>query len=286
MPSSNKAHALVCHPVMTFILTVNELDANDQIYLFSEGRLLTPRGRLHWRVEQLQSQAQELEHLHLIHHESVRHVTTHVSPTIASSLQAEEHSLRSLLMAEGAGVLATIGKANQILDWHESQKYCGRCGAETVAQLDNRVLLCSGCQKTYFPRINPCIIVLVTKGDEILLARNAHYKGKFLSCLAGFIEVGESAEETLHREVKEEVGIEVENIRYVKSQCWPFPSQLMLGFYADYKSGDIVPDEVEIEFADWFNINDMPTIPNPGISVAGELITGYIAARKAGTICE
>lgn len=267
---------------MTFILTVNELDENDQIYLFSDGRLLTPQGGLHWRAEQLQSQ--ELEPLHLIHHEAVRHVTTRVSADVASNLQAEDHSLRSILMAEGAEILATIGKANQILDWHQSQRYCGYCGSETIAQVDNRVLLCTGCSKTYFPRINPCIIVLVTRGDEILLARNAQYKGKFLSCLAGFIEVGESAEETLHREVMEEVGVEVENIRYVKSQCWPFPSQLMLGFYADYKSGDIVIDEQEIEYADWFNIHDMPAIPNPGISVAGELITGYIAARKTGII--
>ncbi len=267
---------------MTFILQANEINADDQIYLFSEGRLLTPRGTLHWRIDQVMAQLPEFEQLHLVQHDSVRSLATRVSSEIAAQLDAEDHSLRSILMAEGAEVLATVGKANQILDWHASHRFCGRCGGPTTAQSDNRVLLCSACNTQFFPRINPCIIVLVTRGDEILLAKNARYQSNFLSCLAGFIEVGESAEETLHREVREEVGIEVENIRYVKSQCWPFPSQLMLGFYADYKSGDIVPDEEEIEYAEWYNINAIPPIPSPGISVAGELITGYIASRKAG----
>ena len=269
---------------MTFLVTTDELNSDDQIYLFQEGRLLTPEAQLHWRIEQLAAELDAFEHLHVIQHGQVRSLAVQVSPDMAGRLQAEDHSLRSLLMAEGAEILSTIGKANQILDWHASQQYCGYCGSKTEAQAQHRALQCLSCEKQYFPRINPCIIVLVTRGDEILLAQSARYKGKFLSCLAGFIEVGESAEETLHREVREEVGIEVENIRYVKSQCWPFPSQLMLGFYADYKSGDIVPDEEEIEYADWFNINEIPAVPNPGISVAGELITGYIAARKAGHI--
>lgn len=267
---------------MTFILNANELLEDDQIYLFSEGRLLTPRNSLHWRTEQVWADIQNLEQLHLINHESVRTLATQVSAEIARKLEAEDHSLRSILMSEGADILTTIGKANQILDWHASHRHCGACGNPTIAQPDNRVLSCSACGKQYFPRINPCIIVLVTRGDEILLAKNARYQGNFMSCLAGFIEVGESAEETLRREVREEVGIEVQNIRYVKSQCWPFPSQLMLGFYADYLSGDIVPDGEEIEYANWFTIEEVPPVPSPGISVAGELITGYIAARKSG----
>ena len=269
---------------MTFLLTTNELEPEDQIFLFHEDRLLTPGAGLHWEVEQLRSELDALDKFHIIQHGPVRSLATRVATETASRLRAEDHTLRSLLMAEGAEILTTIGKANQILDWHDSQRYCGYCGNQTEAQAQHRALHCSSCERQYFPRINPCIIVLVTRGDEILLAQNARYKGKFLSCLAGFIEVGESAEETLHREVMEEVGLEVENIRYVKSQCWPFPSQLMLGFYADYKSGEIVPDKEEIDYAAWFNIHDVPPVPNPGISVAGELITGYIAARKAGQI--
>ena len=119
------------------------------------------------------------------------------------------------------------------------------------------------------------MIVLITKGNEILLARNARFRTGFFSCLAGFIEIGESAESTVHREIKEEVGVFVDNVRYKKSQSWPFPSQLMLGFHADYVSGEIVAEPSEIEEAAWFDIFDLPSVPSPKISVAGELIQLY-----------
>ncbi|MFT7015569.1 MAG: NAD+ diphosphatase [Pseudohongiellaceae bacterium] len=118
--------------------------------------------------------------------------------------------------------------------------------------------------------------MLIVDGDKILLARSARFKSNFFSCLAGFMEVGETAEETVAREVKEEVGLEIENIRYLKSQSWPFPSQLMLGFIADYKSGDIVPEPGEIEEANWYHVDDLPAVPSPSISVAGELIQYYV----------
>ena len=107
------------------------------------------------------------------------------------------------------------------------------------------------------------------------MARSARFKTGFFSCLAGFIEVGETAEETVSREIKEEVGLKVENIRYIKSQSWPFPSQLMLGYHADYREGDITPDPTEIEEADWFDVNNLPATPSPSVSVAGELIQIY-----------
>ena len=123
--------------------------------------------------------------------------------------------------------------------------------------------------------------MLVVDGRRILLARNARYRTGFYSCLAGFIEVGESAEDTVKREVMEEVGVEVENIRYFKSQSWPFPSQLMLGFFADYVSGDIVPEPGEIEEADWYDIDDLPNIPAANISVAGQLIEHYVRQMQS-----
>ena len=122
--------------------------------------------------------------------------------------------------------------------------------------------------------------MLVVQGDKILLARSARFKSGFYSCLAGFIEVGETPEQTVAREIREEVGIEVENIRYSKSQSWPFPSQLMLGFYADYKSGEIVPEEEEIAEAAWYQINQLPVVPSASISVAGQLIQDYVSWRK------
>ena len=123
--------------------------------------------------------------------------------------------------------------------------------------------------------------MLVVDGERILLARNARYRTGFYSCLAGFIEVGESAEDTVKREVKEEVGVEVNNIRYFKSQSWPFPSQLMLGFFANYESGDIVPEPGEIEEAGWYDIDNLPKVPSAQISVAGELIEHYVRQMKS-----
>jgi len=121
---------------------------------------------------------------------------------------------------------------------------------------------------------------LVSRDSEILLARSSRFKSGFYSCLAGFIEAGETPEQCVAREVKEEVNLEVENIRYIKSQSWPFPSQLMLGFIADYKEGEILPDKSEIEEAAWYPIDDLPNVPKASITIAGELIDYYCDERK------
>ena len=139
-----------------------------------------------------------------------------------------------------------------------------------------RTTRCTACGKEYYPRINPCIIVLITRGDKILLARSSRRGTDFYSCLAGFIEPGESAEQAVRREVFEEVGLQVTNIRYTGSQPWPFPSQLMLGFYADYLDGEINPDPEEIADADWYAVDQLPKVPSPRISIAGQLIETYV----------
>ncbi len=193
---------------------------------------------------------------------------------------AEAVPLRSLLFKSDQA-LETAGKANQILDWYKAHRFCGYCGQATIPDATQLAVRCISCNHHFFPRINPCVIVLVLKGDKMLLAKNARYRTNFLSCLAGFIEVGESAEDTVIREVKEESGLDVENIRYFKSQSWPFPSQLMLGFYADYKSGEIVPEPGEIEEADWYGIDDLPQVPSGKISVAGELIENFIRQMQS-----
>tara|TARA_B110000908_G_C9927226_1_gene302304 strand:+ start:76 stop:450 length:375 start_codon:yes stop_codon:yes gene_type:complete len=118
--------------------------------------------------------------------------------------------------------------------------------------------------------------MLVTKGDQMLLAQSSRFKSNFYSCLAGFIEIGETPEQTVHREVKEEVNLQVKNVRYISSQSWPFPSQLMLGFLAEYDSGEIVPEPSEIADARWFDIDSLPNVPSEKISVAGKLIGTFI----------
>lgn len=172
-------------------------------------------------------------------------------------------------------LFSMAGRAAQLLDWERDHQFCGRCGSPMQADTVERAMRCEPCGTSHFPKIAPCIIVLVTRGEDLLLARNAGFPGAMYSTLAGFIEPGESAEETLVREVREEVGVEVGRLRYFQSQAWPFPNQLMLGFFAEYAGGEVVPDQVEIADAGWFHYTDLPMIPPPS-SVAGQLIRHYV----------
>lgn len=186
---------------------------------------------------------------------------------------------REILLAGSFDSFAPLGRASQVAQWVADHRFCGRCGSDMQPARQQLMLECTACQHHVYPRINPCVIVLITRGDQVLLASHHRHGKAFYSCLAGFVEAGESAEEAVHREVMEEVGIEIENLRYLGSQPWPFPSQLMFGFYADYKSGEIDADENEIEDAVWFDISDLPFVPNPDISIAGRLIAGYRQLR-------
>lgn len=157
------------------------------------------------------------------------------------------------------------------INWLNNTKFCDKCGNPLELHQTENALYCKACGKIHFPRIEPCIIVLVHKNDEILLLRHTYRNQDRFACLAGFMELGESAEECVAREVKEEVGIEITNIRYKGSQGWPFPDQLMLAFYADYKSGEIKLQENEVAEAKWFTRDNLPNVPNPG-TVAWKLI--------------
>lgn len=190
-------------------------------------------------------------------------------------LELQRGNLYQLLGRVDEALFALAGRAAQLLDWERDHQFCGRCGR--VMQVDpvERAMRCEPCGTIHYPKIAPCVIVLVTRGEELLLARNANFPVPMYSTLAGFIEPGESAEETLVREVREEVGVTVSGLRYFQSQSWPFPNQLMLGFFAEYASGEIVPDGVEIADAGWFHYSDLPMVPPPS-SVAGQLIRHYV----------
>ena len=137
---------------------------------------------------------------------------------------------------------------------------------------------CDSCESQHYPRLAPSMIVLVTRGDEILLARSPRFVIGVYSTLAGFVEPGESVEHCVAREVREEVGLEVKNLHYIGSQGWPFPHSLMLGFHAEYAGGDIVMQEDEIEDARWFRVDDLPPLP-ASRSIARHLIDLYVARR-------
>lgn len=167
------------------------------------------------------------------------------------------------------------GRALQITRWYRDHQFCGVCGSRTRESTSDRALVCSQCEQRYYPRISPCVIGLVTRGRECLLARGTRTPEGFFSTLAGFIEPGESAEQALAREVNEEVGIQIKNIRYFDSQPWPFPGQLMLGFHAEYDSGEISIDDNEILEARWFDVENLPRTPPLG-TIAGRLIQAYV----------
>jgi NAD+ diphosphatase len=173
------------------------------------------------------------------------------------------------------------GRAVQIVEWARTHRFCGRCATPTVLAPGERAMRCPECGLLAFPRLAPAMITLVTRGEgadsEALLARGAQFSLPMYSCLAGFVEPGESLEGAVEREVREEVGIAVKNVRYWGSQPWPFPHSLMLGFRAEYESGDIVCDPIEILDANWYRRGELPQIP-PGISIARKLIDGWLLA--------
>lgn len=176
------------------------------------------------------------------------------------------------------------GRAVQIIAWDRTHQFCGQCGTRTVYHHVDRATECPHCGLVNYPRIAPAVIVAVERGDELLMARNPNFPAAFFSVLAGFVEAGESLEETVRREIREEVSIEVAEIRYFGSQSWPFPNSLMIGFTATYASGEIRIDPREVAEASWFRYDALPRVP-PRLSIARRLIDAFVA-KHGGTTGE
>jgi len=163
----------------------------------------------------------------------------------------------------------------QLNNWYLENKFCGKCGTKTAEKPDERAIICPNCNTVVFPKISPAIIVAILCKDKILLAHNSNFEQKRYSLVAGYVDVGETLEETVMREVKEEVGLDVKNIRYYKSQPWAFSGSMMIGFTAEADDTQpIRPDNVEITEADWFSRENLPNHP-PKISIAGEMIDKF-----------
>jgi NAD+ diphosphatase len=166
-------------------------------------------------------------------------------------------------------------RASHMLEWDRTSRYCGNCGAGMIRVKDMNAKECLSCGYLCFPRISPAVIVLVERKNRVLLARLKRFSEELYSVIAGFVEPGETLEETVRREIEEEVGIRVKNISYFGSQPWPFPDSLMIGFTAEYESGEIKIDETEITDARWFEPDKLPTIPGR-ISIARKLIDWFV----------
>ena len=205
-----------------------------------------------------------------------RHIfTSEISDT---GIQGDTLGLRALFGRIERLKFNVASRAIQVLNWHQSHQFCGRCGGRNVPHERDRAMVCRECRLHVYPRLSPSIIVLVHREDEVLLARNHRFPEGMYSTLAGFVEPGESIEQTVDREVFEEVGVQVVPPEFKGSQSWPFPDSLMLGFHAEYSGGDIVCQEDEIADARWFPIDDLPAIPGK-MAISRWLIDSYLSHR-------
>lgn len=172
--------------------------------------------------------------------------------------------------------------AHQLMNWYQVNHFCGKCGAAMLPRKDERSISCTNCESTVYPKISPAIIVAITCGEKILLAKGINFRGSFYSLVAGYADVGESLEEAVIREVKEEVGLDVKNIRYYKSSPWPISGSLMIGFTAEADDQQpITIDPGEISHAAWFSRENLPPHPPASISIAGELIEMFRTGKMS-----
>ena len=193
-------------------------------------------------------------------------------PVIPEAFRQME--LRQVFRRFESDFVQAAGLAGHLLAWHRNHRYCSRCGDVNEDKEDERAKICPTCGLVNYPRLSPAIIVAVVRDGKLLLARSPRFPEAFYSVLAGFVEPGETLEHCVRREVFEEVGISVKNIRYFGSQPWPFPDSLMLGFTAEYAGGEIKEDGVEISHADWYPPDRLPRVP-PKISIARKLIDWF-----------
>lgn len=187
------------------------------------------------------------------------------------------NNLRQMLATMSPEEFRTAARERELEEWRSINRFCGKCAAPMQPHVNpaERALVCSKCGYTAYPKLSPAVIVLVTKGNKILLQRNTHYKLRNWTLVAGFVDAGENFEDAVRREVMEESSIEVKDLRYFGSQTWPFPSNIMIGFRAEYASGELAPDGEEVVESSWFDRDNLPEIPHKG-SIARQMIDEWL----------
>ena len=201
------------------------------------------------------------------------------NPVLPGELRAV--GLREAYYVLPADLFRVLGTARQKVEWYRTHGFCSRCGAPTSRHETHEAMACHACGQLQFARLAPAVIVLVERGREMLLGRSPHFPPGVYSTIAGFVEPGESLEECVHREIEEEVGVRVDNLRYFGSQPHPFPHSLMLGFVADWAGGEVRIDRDELEDAGWFAPGGLPELPHP-MSIARALIEDFLARSSGG----
>lgn len=251
------------------------IEANDFVFHFRDNALLLKKekGEFHLpRKEELNSCASEGIFMFELNHTAC-FLVWDCESTKNAMLAYYEVSFRNPFCQKEIDWSA--GVALQLKNWYQAHKFCGKCGSVTKHKQDERAILCPSCKSILFPHISPAIIVAILCEDKILLARGASFPEGYFSLIAGYLDVGESIEDAVRREVREEVGVEIKNIRYYNSQPWPFSGSMMIGFIAEAKEHqDIKIDGLEILEADWFQGDKLPNYP-PDRSIAGEIIEKF-----------
>lgn len=224
----------------------------------------------------------ELNDLLVAEVDGVRYVTREVSADHELTGFNLTH-LRHILTQWSTAEFQRASRATQLLLWQRNHRFCSHCGEKTIRHHDEFTMVCPACDYRQYPRLQSCVIVAITRHDagkepSILLARSPRFTIPMFSLIAGFVEVGETLEQAVAREVKEEVGIDIKNIRYMSSQPWPFPSNLMIGFQAEYAGGELVLQEDEIAEAAFYPFDQLPLLPPTG-SIANRMIEQIVAGK-------
>ena len=242
-------------------------------YIFQHQKLLVDENLQLPKVEKLASDL----HIHHNDHVIARDLLEHESVPDGYQLIP----IRELIQLWSTTEFLQASRAVQLLEWRRNHKFCSHCGHATEIHSKEYAMVCPACGYHQYPRVQPCVITIITKGDdELLLAKSAHNKSNMYGLIAGFVEVGETLEEAVQREAFEEVGVKLKNICYMSSQPWPFPSNLMIAFHAEYDSGDIQLQLEEISDAQFFKFDQLPEIPFKG-SIAHAMIMQIVENKKA-----
>lgn len=244
-------------------------------FIFRGNQLLVQGTDDDLRVPQAASAMPMLQHLYLGSLDGVPCYAAELAPDAATPPGMEQAGLRELYGQLDDDLYGVASRAFQLIEWDRTHQFCGRCGTPTVSSTEERAKVCPNCGYLAFPRLSPAVITLIHRGSELLLARGRQFTTGMYGLIAGFVEGGESLEEAVAREIAEEIGVSVRDIRYFGSQPWPFPHQLMIGFTAAYADGEITPNAAEIADARWFAWNDLPLIPAK-YSIARRLIDVFV----------
>lgn len=242
-------------------------------YIFQQQQLLVDQ---HYQLPQVESLASDI-----LIHPGDQVIARDLLPDEPIPEGLQLLPIRQLLQIWTTQQFEQASRAVQLLEWRRNHKFCSHCGTSTQAHATEHAMVCPACHYRQYPRVQPCVITVITRGhNEILLAKNARNKtSQMYGLIAGFVEVGETLEDAVRRETEEEVGLKLKNIQYLASQPWPFPSNLMIAFKAEYAAGEIQLQEEEISDAQFFKFDDLPEIPFKG-SIAHAMIM-HITQRQS-----